>query len=223
MNIALVKPGLRMVGPRTGRSVETPPPPAPQPPVKVFTQEEVTALATREKAQGERAGQKALAESLGYADVAAMTAAVKAAKETADAALTEAQRKEQAIADRERAATEKEQALASKERLLNRREVLAGLGASGDDLDDAVALLRVADDADAAAVQAAADALKERRPEIFTGGGTVKKPPVTPPGVPSSRPPANGQPQAPVLGAKGAQEAARRWGKQPAATGGASA
>lgn len=177
-----------------------PPKPGP-PPGRVFTQDEVTALAAKEKAQGERAGaRKALEEFAaehGFSNPDDAATFIAAAREAQQAQLSEQEKREQALAAREQQLAEREAAAAARERAANRRAVLAGLGATGDDLEDAAALLRVPDDADDQALQDAAEALKARRPELF---GTAPQPtvapgpPPAPGGAPAGGPPSRQAP-----------------------------
>lgn len=167
--------------------------PKPAPP-KTFTQEQVAALAAKEKSQGERAGaRRALEEfaaELGFSNIDDAKAFVEEGRKAKEAAMSEQERREQALADRERQLAEREAAAVARERIANRRAVLVGLGATGDDLEDATALLRVADDADEQAVAEAAEALKERRPELF--GARQAETPAVP--VPSTPPAPGGSP-----------------------------
>ncbi|WP_331764403.1 hypothetical protein [Streptomyces anulatus] len=162
-------------------------PPKPTPPAqRTFTQAEVEALAAKEKAQGKRSAAKEFAEKHGFNTIEDAEQFIAAARQSQEAALSEQEKREKALADREARAEAREQAAAARERAANRRAVLVGLGATGDDLDDAVALLRVDDDADDTAVQEAATKLKGRRPELF---GTT---PPAEPAVKPAMPPAPG-------------------------------
>lgn len=172
-----------------------PPRPGP-PPARTFTQEEVTSLAAKEKAQGERAGARAALEKFaadnGFSNVDDAKAFIEEARKAHEAQLSEQEKREQALAKREQELAAREAAAVARERNANRRAVLVGLGATGDDLEDAAALLRVDDDADDATVQDAAAKLKERRPELF--GVAPAAPPAasTPPapgGAPAGGPP----------------------------------
>lgn len=166
-------------------------PPKPAPPAgRVFTQAEVEALAAKEKAQGKRSAAKEFAEKHGFASIEDAETFIAAARQAQQDALSEQEKREQAIADREKAAEARERAAEERDRSARRREVLVGLGAVGDDLEDAAALLRVADDADAQAVADAANALKERRPELF---GAKPAAPAQLPPAPGSAP-AGGSP-----------------------------
>lgn len=176
-------------------------PPKPTAPSgKVFTQAEVEALAAREKDQGKRAGARAALEDLakehGFTNPDDIKTFITEARKAREAQMTEVERREQAAAEREAAAVAREKAAAEREQAAARRSVLVGLGATGDDLDDAVALLRVAADADDAAVQEAADKLKERRPELFGAAAPAADPaapapagPPAPGGAPAGGPP----------------------------------
>jgi hypothetical protein len=165
--------------------------PKPTPPAqRVFTQAEVEALAAKEKAQGKRSAAKEFAEKHGFSTIEDAETFIATARKAQDDALTEQQKREKDLADREAKAEAREKAAEARERAANRRSVLVGLGASGDDLEDAAALLRVADDADEATLQEAADKLKTRRPELF--GATPQTAAVLPPapgGAPAGSPP----------------------------------
>ncbi|MFF5538639.1 hypothetical protein ACFY71_40365 [Streptomyces cinerochromogenes] len=92
-----------------------------------------------------------------------------------------------------RAAEAREAQAVARERAALLRSALAGLGAAGDDLSDAVLLIDRAlsdqPDADEDAVAAAAEQLKERRPELF--GSRAAAPPA-PGGSPAGDPPSRG-------------------------------
>ncbi|MGX1840594.1 hypothetical protein [Streptomyces diastaticus] len=186
-----------------------PPPPAPQapkpappaePPHVTYTQDELARLAAKEKDQGRRAGAKAALEEFatehGFSNVDDAKAFIAAARQAQEAALSEQEKREKALAEREAAAEAREQAALARERVASRRALLAGLGATGDDLDDATQLLRADDDADEATLTAAAEALKTRRPELFGGTTTPAAAPKLPP-APSGAP-AGGPPRAPA-------------------------
>jgi len=211
-------------GSGTGEPVPpTPPvPPVPAVPpgdqgglVQTLTQDELSRRLTREKDQGGRAARKALAEKLGFADHAALEAFVTQTQAAQAAALTEEQRRAQELADRETKLVERETAAAARERDAARRGALVGLGATGEDLTDAVLLLSHAlpADADDAAVTAAAEALKARRPALF---GTVAPPPA-PGGAPAGGPPpAPGGGTATPPGSRGLEMARQRGHLPPA-------
>lgn len=172
-------------------------PPKPGPPAaRTFTQEEVASLAAKEKAQGERAGaRKALEEFAtehGFSNVDDAKAFIEEARQARQAQLSEQEKREQTLAKREQELATREAAAVARERSANRRAVLVGLGATGDDLDDAAALLRVDDDADDDALREAAAKLKERRPELFGAAPAAPPAPSTPPapgGAPAGGPP----------------------------------
>ncbi|MFF8422937.1 hypothetical protein [Streptomyces sp. NPDC015680] len=166
-------------------------PPKPAPPAqRTFTQAEVEALAAKEKAQGKRSAAKEFAEKHGFSTIEDAETFIAAARKAQDDALSEQEKRERELADREARAEAREKAAEVRERAANRRAVLVGLGATGDDLDDATALLRVPDGADEATLQEAAVALKTRRPELF---GTTPAPagalPPAPAGAPAGGPP----------------------------------
>ncbi|MFE9491391.1 hypothetical protein ACFYNF_33975 [Streptomyces sp. NPDC006641] len=170
-------------------------PPKPSPPAqRTFTQAEVEALAAKEKAQGQRAGARTALEEFaaehGFSNVDDAKTFIAAARKAQDDALTEQEKRERELADREAKAEAREKAAEARERAANRRAVLVGLGATGDDLDDATALLRVPDDADEATLQDAADKLKARRPELFGAPAPAAAAlPPAPAGAPAGGPP----------------------------------
>ncbi|GGZ82343.1 hypothetical protein [Streptomyces rubiginosohelvolus] len=197
-------------------------PPKPSPPAtRTFTQDEVASLAAKEKAQGERAGARAALEKaaaeLGFSNLDDAKAFIEEGRKAQEAQLSEQQKKERELAEREARAEAREKAAEARERTANRRALLVGLGATGDDLDDAAALLRVADDADDEDVQAAADTLKQRRPELF--GARPQAPqqqlPPAPHGAPAGTPPSR-QSGGSKPGDRG-REMARLRGHKPAA------
>jgi hypothetical protein len=166
--------------------------PKPAPPAqRTFTQTEVEALAAKEKAQGKRSAAKEFAEKHGFGTIEDAEAFIAAARQAQEAQLSEQEKREKDLADREAKAEAREKAAEARERAANRRAVLVGLGATGDDLEDAAALLRVPDDADDTVLQEAADKLKTRRPELF--GATTPQPaavlPPAPGGAPAGSPP----------------------------------
>lgn len=174
------------------------PPPAPTP-VPQFTQDDLDRIAAKEKAQGQRAGARQaledLAAELGFTNPDDVKTFVAAARKAEEAKKTEEQKRQEELDRREQELAAREAAAVARERAANRRAVLAGLGATGDDLEDAAALLRVADDADDQAVREAAEALKGRRPELF---GAKPAPqtqlPPAPGGAPAGAPPARNTP-----------------------------
>lgn len=189
-----------------GDDPATPPaaePPKPAPPAgKVFTQDEVAALAAKEKSQGERAGaRKALEEfaaANGFANADDAKAFIEAARQAKEAALSEEEKRKAALDRREQELAAKEAAAVARERITNRRAVLVGLGATGEDLEDATALLRVEDDADDTVISEAATKLKERRPELFGARAAAPAAPPTMPPAPGGSPAGGPPPRTPA-------------------------
>ncbi|MFJ6136536.1 hypothetical protein [Kitasatospora sp. NPDC092286] len=182
-------------------------PAATDPGSALITQDTLARLLAREKDQGSRAGVRKLVTDLGFADGAALQAWVEAQRTAEQAALTEVERREQAAAQREQVAVQREQQALQRLQQAVRHAALSRLGAAGDNLDDAIRLLDVPDDADQQAVADAAKALADRRPELF--GPAV--PPATPPapsGSPAGGPPPRGQ--APATSSFGTEMAKRR-------------
>ncbi|GGY12791.1 hypothetical protein [Streptomyces djakartensis] len=175
------------------------------------TQEDLARLLAREKTQGGRAAVKKLLGELGFDNSEALTEFVTAKREADKAALTEIERREQAAEEKVKAAETREAQAAARERAAIRRAALAGLGAAGDDLADAVLLIDRAlldqPDADEDAVTAAAEQLKERRPELFRQARETVPP--APGGSPAGGPPSRGG-VPPKPGAAGLEMARRR-------------
>ncbi|MEV7279749.1 hypothetical protein [Streptomyces sp. NPDC093111] len=175
------------------------------------TQDDLSRLLAREKTQGGRAAVKKLLDGLGFADTEKLTKFITATRDAERAALSEVERREQAAEDKLHAAEAREAQAVARERTAIRRAALAGLGAAGEDLDDAVLLIDRAldgeDDADEETVAAAAEQLAERRPELF-GNGRVTAPPA-PGGSPAGGPPPRGA-TPPKPGAAGLDMARRR-------------
>ncbi|MFJ2279234.1 hypothetical protein ACIOEZ_34360 [Streptomyces sp. NPDC087866] len=133
---------------------------------------------TAEKDSGRRNGNQRLAADLGFDDVNGLRQYVEDKRKAEQAQLSETERRAQELEERERKLAEKETLAAARERVANRRAILVGLGATGADLDDATALLRVENDATDDDVTTAAEALKARRPELF--GARPQADPATP-------------------------------------------
>ncbi|WP_407286443.1 hypothetical protein [Streptomyces sp. BP-8] len=152
------------------------------------TQDRLGKMLTREKAQGERAAIKRLLSTLGFDTPKALAEFVTVQREAEQAALSEVERREQQAAERELQAARREELAAERERAALRRAALVSLGAEGDDLVDAERLLAVDDeDAEEPQFQAAAEALRARRPELF--GEVRRQVPAAPAGAPAGRGP----------------------------------
>lgn len=193
-------------GPPTPGPPPSGPPPADEP---KFTQADLSRIAAEEKRQGARQAETALAAELGYPSVEAMKSGVAAQQAAARQAETDLQRREREAAERETALAARESANAAEKRQLDIDRVLVGLGATGDNLTDARALLggTLAADADADAIQAAATALHARRPGFFTATTAPPAPHTrTSQVAPGRVPPAGDRP-----GDAGRREAARRF------------
>ncbi|WP_328403933.1 hypothetical protein OHS70_34070 [Streptomyces sp. NBC_00390] len=164
------------------------------------SQGDLTRLLAREKTQGGRAAVKKLLGDLGFDNSEALSEFITTKREADQAALSEAERREQAAAAKEQQAEQRLAEAVARERAAVRRAALAGLGASGEDLADAAVLLDRAlayqPDADEGAVTAAAEQLKERRPQLFCQAQETAPP--APGGSPAGGPPARGsQPSKP--------------------------
>ncbi|MFB9558571.1 hypothetical protein ACFFTP_30870, partial [Streptomyces roseoviridis] len=186
------------------------PKPTPPAPVTVsMSQDELAALAAREKDQGKRAGaRQALADFAaehGFTSVDDAKAFIEAARQKQQEALTEQERAQQQLAA-DRAQVEKDRAaLAAAQRTMAREQALIRLGAvdtvdeqgqvTAPNLQDAVALLerelRDTPEADATEVAAAAARVKQRHPALFGATQTPPAPPLPPApgGAPAGGPP----------------------------------
>jgi hypothetical protein len=175
------------------------------------TQEDLSRLLAREKTQGGRAAVKKLLGDIGFDNSEALTEFITTKRDADQAALTEVERREQAAEEKLRSAETREAQALARERAAIRRAALGGLGATGDDLDDAVLLIDRAlhdqPDADEETVGAAAEQLKERRPELF--GQARESVPPAPGGSPAGGPPKRGG-IPPRRGAAGREMARRR-------------
>ncbi|MGW0731850.1 hypothetical protein [Streptomyces sp. NPDC002851] len=178
-----------------------------------LSQKHLSTLMAREKDQGGRAAVRSLVDKLGFSSASALEEFIASVRQAEQEQLTEAERREQALADREQAALARESAAVAREREATRRALLASAGATGRDLDDAVALLRVADDADETAFDEAVQELKDRRPELFAQ--PTHPNPAAPGGAPASVPPPRPRNIERKPGA-GGLEMARRRGLLPA-------
>ncbi|MEU5385515.1 hypothetical protein [Kitasatospora cineracea] len=183
-------------------------PAAPDPGSTLITQDSLSRLLAREKSQGERAALKKLVADLGFADTASLADWVEAQRAAEQAALSEAERRENAAAQREQAALQREQQALDRLNQAVRHAALSRLGATGQNLDDAIRLLTVPDDADEQAVTDAATSLAERRPELFAPVAPVAAP-SAPGGSPAGGPPPRGH-NAPPAGQSGLDMAKRR-------------
>lgn len=195
------------------------PPPAPAP---TYTQDELSRIAAREKSQGERAGaRKALedfASEHGFSSVDDAKAFIETARKAEQDALSEHERAQQKLKQDQDAVNAERAQIAAERRALAREQALARLGAvdlTGEDgqvtpnLQDALAMLerdlRETPDADQAALAAAAEALKKRRPELFGASAAQTLPP-----APSGAPAGGNAPRQPVPGKDAVKEAARK-------------
>jgi len=183
-----------------------------------FTQRRLNKMMSEEKEEGRRAAYRAIAEAAGidpdafdptqFGDIFKQAEAARQQQLSEEQRRTEElQRREQALQAREDAAAQREKEAADRDRASRVRAALVKLGATGDDLEDAAALLRVADDASDDDIAQAAEKLKERRAEMF--GGIA---PQTLPPAPSGGPAGGNAPRQPTGGTKDAvKEEARKW------------
>ncbi|MFE4915814.1 hypothetical protein ACFRCX_30380 [Streptomyces sp. NPDC056652] len=167
-----------------------------------MTQGRFNKIMSREHTKGRNAALRELAEAAGVTfdpedfDPRKFGNMFKEAEKARQAQLSEEQRRSEQLAERERAAEAREAAALARETAAARRDresniraALVRLGATGDDLDDAAALLRVPDNADEAAIAEAATALKDRRGELFGAATLPAALPPAPGGAPAGGPP----------------------------------
>ncbi|MEU3559709.1 hypothetical protein [Kitasatospora sp. NPDC006786] len=193
--------------PPAGDPAATQPPASTDAGSTLITQDTLSKLLAREKSQGERAALRKLVTDLGFDDTTALQTWVEAQRAAERAALGEVERREQAAAQREQRALQREQQALDRLHQAVRHSALSRLGASGQNLDDAIRLLDVAADADEQAVAAAAKVLADRRPELFGPASPTTAPPA-PTGSPAGGPPPRGQ--APAATSFGLDMAKRR-------------
>ncbi|WP_432185490.1 hypothetical protein [Streptomyces tendae] len=197
----------------------------------VMTQERFAQNMAKERRAGRHAALREFAEAAGLPfdidnfDTAKFGQMFREAEKARQAQLSEEQRRAEELAHKEQEfqqrladADQRIAEAARRDRETRIRAALVQLGATGDDLDDATALLRIADDADDTAINEAAEALKARRGELF---GTAASPqpgqmPPAPGGSPAGGPPPR---QAPATrpGDRGREMARLRGHKRDAA------
>lgn len=190
-----------------------------------MTQAAFAKIMTRENDRGRLKVLKELCESAGVpfhhedTDVAQLAQVIKEAETTRQAQLTEDQRRTEQATAREQALNDREAAIAQREAeaaRLNRDSLLQAalvrLGAVDTDdepnLQDALALLNhdlsANPDADQAAITAAAESIKKRRPALFGTAAQQQLPP-----APSGGPAAGNAPRNPAAGKDAVRQAAR--------------
>ncbi|MEU7576775.1 hypothetical protein AB0B50_04130 [Streptomyces sp. NPDC041068] len=165
-------------------------------------------MMAREKDQGGRAAVRSLVEKLGFTSAAALEEHLTSLRQAEQEQLTETERREQAVAVREKAAIDREAAALARERDALHRSALVTAGVTSRDLDGAVALLRVPNDADADALGEAVQELSGRRPELFNAPAQGMPP--APGGAPASVPPPRPGSAERKPGAAGLEMARRR-------------
>ncbi len=151
---------------------------------KTFSQDDVTAAATRASKEAERKTRQRveaeLAETLGCT-VEEAKAKLAAAEKADEATKTEAERKLAEAEKREQAAVERESKADQRIAEANARAALAAEGLPKESMADAVALLKVEASDEDDDIAEKVEALKTRLPALFTSTGDGETPP---PGVP---------------------------------------
>lgn len=204
---------------------EPPAPPATPPAPRTFSQDEVTAIATRESQAAERSAQQKLLQELGVDSSDALKALVAAQRQADEAGKTELQRQQEAAANARREA-DAEKVSAAAERFEARVErAFASVGAVSDGTPEGDAklarirrMITVDPTADYAAVRADVDAIRTDFPTLF-GGTTADGAPPAPPSDPKGKPPAT-PPGSKTAMERGAERAKARFTGSSDAAGG---
>lgn len=200
-----------------GPGGSTPPPAEGGGGTVTMTQDQLNRLAAERADRAERDAVRKVAEQLGMSPADAKKKLDEVA-EKEQAAKSEEQRRAEQLAAKEREVAEKEAAALAREAELRNRAALVSAGATGDNLEDAVALLarRLPADADEAKVGDTVAELKKSRPELFTA------PTSSPAGTPPAAPPKPGATTSTAdFGADGLEEAKRRFPDKYATAGAA--
>lgn len=171
------------------------PPAAPATVVPTFTQDQLTAHATREAAEARRQALREVSEKLGCT-VDEAEQILKDRQQADEARLSELEKREKATSAKEGSLAQREAAVVAAEHRNKVRDALVKAGIKGERL--AFAHLDVASDADDAAVEAAVTAYKQSVPEWFSEqeSAPTAPPPTTgtPSGDPGKPPPPAGRP-----------------------------
>lgn len=147
---------------------------------KTFTQAELNAHTAREKAEGKRAGEKAVADQLGVS-IEEAKKIIEDSKAKAESEKSEAQKATDAAAAREAAAAEREAAANRRVHDADVRDALREAGVKPERATKVSSMLTDVDvGADEAAIKAAVEGLKKEFPELF--GVTVGGAPSSDPG-----------------------------------------
>ncbi|MFF9787190.1 hypothetical protein [Streptomyces nigrescens] len=188
----------------------TPPNPDDDPNHVTLTQRRLNLIMKDTKEAARRSVMRSIAEAAGLdaddVDLPQLSQLFKDAAETRQSALTEEQRRLEALEKREKAIEQREAEAVRRSRETSIQAALVRLGAADDDLLDAYDLLerRIPEGADTDAITEAATALKERRPDFFG----VKQPASLPPAPGGS--PAGASGPRPQVGSKDAINTAAR-------------
>jgi hypothetical protein len=192
----------------------------------IITQERFGQNMAKERRAGRHAAFRELAEAAGLEfdidqfDPKKFGEMFKQADQARKAKLTEDEQRAEALRQQEETLTARAAAVEKQEQAARQmahstriRAALVSLGASGADLEDAAALLRIDEDASDEDLARAASELKERRAEMFGGQQAPATPPPAPSGMPAPGMPRPGASQ-PKPGERGLAMLKRR-GKIP--------
>lgn len=154
---------------------------------RTFTQQEMSARAAQEKAEGKRAAEKSIADQLGVSVEEAKTI-IAAANAKADAEKSEAQRAIEAANAKEATAAEREAAAARRVHDADVRDALRDAGVDKSKVAKVSSMLSTLEvGAEEAAITKEVEALKKEFPELF--GVTTGAPHSDPGKGPGGKPP----------------------------------
>lgn len=139
------------------------------------------------KTEGERAALGTALKALGFDKLEDAQTWVKDKRDAETAKLSEVERREKAAEEREAQAQAREAAAAAKALRADISAALVEAGAPRQGVADLVDLVKVAADADEAAIKAAVEAKKTQFPSLFTDAAATPPPPG---GLPGGNPPA---------------------------------
>jgi len=154
---------------------------------KVFSQDEMSRIATREKEQGKRSGQREVLDSLGFKSLEDAQSFTKTLQDAESAKLSEADRTKKE-AEAERDAAKRERLEAKQERFQARLErQLLTAGVAEAQVAKVTKLVESDVDSSDEEITASIAELKESMPQLFTPAQQDTKPPDSDPGKPSNK------------------------------------
>jgi hypothetical protein len=134
---------------------------------KSFSQSEMQRIATREKAEGKRAGVKAFLEELGLASTDELKAIIKQKQDAEDAEKSELQKAQKAAAEATSRAAAAEAAAAAERQAIKVERQLVAAGVPPAKVEKVRGMLALDSDVDDEGITAAVDELRQEFPELF--------------------------------------------------------